>query len=146
MEKNQLRGFTLVELMIAICVITLLLLMGIVSFPYVLKKARDAKRKTDLRYIQNAFEQYYSACGNKYPVITPSAALTGSLTCATVTDTFITYPNDPLGSGYQCVSECSTSKYTVCPPVIGSQYLETESNCIPVTPPATPVCCVKNQQ
>lgn len=140
MKKNRTKSFTLVELMIVVSVITLILLMGILSFPYVLKKSRDAKRKTDLRYIQNAFEQYYSACGNKYPLITPDNALTGSLTCGSVT--LITYPNDPLGGGYQCVNECSSGKYTICPPQIGGKSLETEDTCTH----ANPVCCAKNQQ
>lgn len=57
--KNK-RGFTLLELLVVIAIIGILISMGVAAFSTAQRKSRDAKRKADVRSIQEAFEQYYA--------------------------------------------------------------------------------------
>ncbi len=63
-EKPQ--GFTLIELLVVIAIIGLLSSIALVSLNSARKKARNAKRISDLRQIQSALELYYSD-NNSYP-------------------------------------------------------------------------------
>lgn len=137
------RAFTLLELLVVIGIIAILISLGAVSYSTAQKKARDAKRKTDLHAIQNTLEQYYSVCTTN-PYIYPSLSgdLSGALSCATPSMTF-TYPVDPLGSKYRCVGTCDSTQYTICPPVVRTGHmLEADDTC----PTTGTVCCVSNQQ
>jgi len=54
------RGFTLMELVIVIALIIIILLVVLVNMSMQLAKSRDAKRKTDLRTMQKALEEYFN--------------------------------------------------------------------------------------
>lgn len=72
------KGFTLMELLIVIAVIGILISIATASYSSAQKKARDSRRKGDLKAMQNALEQYYSANSGQYPAGTyPN---TGALT------------------------------------------------------------------
>lgn len=60
------KGFTLVELLVAISIIAILSAIGMIVFGNVQMQARDSKRKQDLRAISTALEIYYNKNG-KYP-------------------------------------------------------------------------------
>ena len=60
------KGFTLIELLIVIAVIGLLSAIAVASLNISRTKARDAKRKVDLKAISQALELYYAAHGT-YP-------------------------------------------------------------------------------
>jgi prepilin-type N-terminal cleavage/methylation domain-containing protein len=60
------KGFTLIELLVVIAIIGLLATLATVSFSGSTKKARDAKRKSDLIQVQKALELYYDD-HNAYP-------------------------------------------------------------------------------
>ncbi len=134
---SVIEGFTLLELLVVIGIISVLIAMGAVSYSTAQKKARDAKRKGDLRVFQNCYEQYYSYNNNfKYPII--SASL--STNCGGTT---ITLPTDPkTGTSYVVTDyDSDGSKYTICSPVVsGTSRLETE------TCTSGSSCCVSNQQ
>ena len=139
-------AFTLLEMLVVIGIIAILVGMGVVSYSTAQKKARDAKRKQDLKTIQNAFEQYYSICNYKYPATIPTG---GNSLVATITNcpnlssdvNILTMPKDPLGGNYSCVGTCDTNQYTLCSPQVnGTSRLETET----CTNGAE--CCVSNQQ
>src|SRR5690348_7056671 len=53
------KGFTLIELMIAISIVAILGTVGFTAFNQSQLRARDAKRKQDLRSISQALELYY---------------------------------------------------------------------------------------
>lgn len=59
-------GFTLIELLIVIAIIAILISIGLASYSRAQAQARDGQRKSDLRNIQGALEQYY-ADFNRYP-------------------------------------------------------------------------------
>jgi len=64
-QKN-LKGFTLIELLVVIAIIGLLSSMAVVSLNDARKKARDAKRVSDMKQVQLALELYYNDL-DKYP-------------------------------------------------------------------------------
>lgn len=65
MKKNK--GFTLIELLVVIAVIGILASVVMASLNSARMKARDAKRKADMKQIQIALELYYDQVG-KYTV------------------------------------------------------------------------------
>jgi len=96
-------GFTLLELLIVIAIIGILTAMGTVSYSTAQKRARDSKRQSDLKAIQNAFEQYYSKNNGSYPSSCSVSAeyLPGGM------------PTDPkTGASYS--GGCSASGYCFC--------------------------------
>jgi len=114
-------GFTLLELLVVIGIISLLVGLGSVSYSTAQKKARDAKRKSDLQAIQSSLEQYYSICGYQYP----SPQVTGfiSIICSSPTTAIMpTVPVDPKDlTPYPCSGTCDKSGYKICTNSLESQ-------------------------
>ncbi|GAB4219133.1 MAG: hypothetical protein Fur009_3720 [Candidatus Microgenomates bacterium] len=141
------KAFTLLELLVVIGIIAVIVSFGFTSYSTAQKKSRDAKRKNDLKTIQNALEQYYSICSYNYPASLPSGGnkLTATTTnCPSLASSvdIITMPKDPLGGNYQCVGTCDSTGYTICPPTLSNgKYLETEDcNSTNLS------CCISNLQ
>ena len=63
---KEKKGFTLIELLIVISIIGLLATLSVISLTTAQEKARDAKRKDDIKKIQKALEYYYMDEG-EYP-------------------------------------------------------------------------------
>ena len=61
------KGFTLIELLVVIAIIGLLSTLAVVALNGAREKARDAKRKSDLKQISTAMEMYMANNGD-YPV------------------------------------------------------------------------------
>ena len=111
MEKkiigNKRKGFTLLELLVVISIIGILVALGAVAFSTAQKKGRDAKRRGDMKAMQNAFEQYY-AVNSTY-----------SATCSTMwtsTQSSGSFPDDPVPSK-DYFSSCATNPtplYSAC--------------------------------
>ncbi len=64
---SKSKGFTLIELMVAISIVAILATIGIVAFGATQKSARDAKRKGDLEDIKKAFYLYRASNGSFCP-------------------------------------------------------------------------------
>lgn len=64
MKKRQ--GFTLIELLVVISIISLLSSIVLTSVNSARGKARDARRRTDLKQLQTALEFYFDTNGS-YP-------------------------------------------------------------------------------
>ncbi len=63
--KNK--GFTLLELLVVIGIISILMALGAISYNLAQAKGRDSRRVSDMKAAQNALEQYYANTGFKYP-------------------------------------------------------------------------------
>jgi len=134
------KGFTLLEMLVTIGIISVIVSMGFVSYSTAQKKARDAKRKSDLKAIQNAMEQYYSICNYKYPVPV-SGKVPSSIVCIATT-IMSSVPKDPLlNTDYEMTQTVAEADYQICPPieVASGKRLETE-DC------TSKNCCLLNQQ
>ena len=57
------KGFTLMELLITIAIISVVMGFSIVTFAGSQKRARDGIRKADLRTLQTALRLYYNDYG-----------------------------------------------------------------------------------
>jgi prepilin-type N-terminal cleavage/methylation domain-containing protein len=115
MKKNKINnnwGFTLLEMLVVVGIIAVLVGLGFTSYSTAQKKARDAKRKSDLKSIQNALEQYYSICGYQYP--TPQSGVFVNIYCPNPTTAILpTVPVDPrTTTPYPC-NGCTSSTYTI---------------------------------
>lgn len=127
MNTKRIQGFTLIEMLIVIAVISILagiVLVGITGFQ---SSARDTKRIGDLRSIQNSLELYYTRCGF-YPQTVGSAGNTcgggtaiadwGDLTDAFVSTQIISgvekMPTDPKGDNeYQYGVDADGTNYVL---------------------------------
>ncbi|MFH1522588.1 MAG: type II secretion system protein [Patescibacteria group bacterium] len=63
---NTKKGFTLIELLVVISIIGLLSSMAVYAINSARVKARDTKRKADLKQVQLALELFYDN-NNTYP-------------------------------------------------------------------------------
>lgn len=117
------RGFTLVELLISVAIMSIIAAIGYVTYGQSQVVARDAKRKQDLRAISTALELYRQK-NNRYPcinstnlnwqttstgtnwitdVITGTAPCTGTVT-ELGTDYINKMPKDPSGTNDWTIS------------------------------------------
>lgn len=71
-------GFTLVELLVVIGIITLLMVAIFPNFTGARQRARDSQRKTDLKSLQTALDLYKL---DKKPPLYPSTGALGSSLC-----------------------------------------------------------------
>ncbi|KUK79566.1 MAG: fimbrial protein pilin [Microgenomates bacterium 39_7] len=104
---SKKRGFTLLELLVVISIIGILLALGVVAFTTAQRKSRDAKRRADIKSMQDGFEQYYA--GNN-----------GYGTCAAMqtSDNFPggppVDPKDAAPYVYNCTAPHSSFDYCIC--------------------------------
>lgn len=117
------RGFTLIELLVVVVVVGILATLSVWAYGDALKKSRDAKRMSDLTFIQNALEKYYYD-KNIYPVAssplmlgTPNAACLGadngfgSSPCANAYLEGV--PSDPLSPKSNYIYSVQNGAYVV---------------------------------
>lgn len=95
------QGFTLIELIVVIAIISILSALLMTNFVGIRERGRDAQRKADVRQIQSALELYRADEGS-YP--TSGLDLCGDGNSLTSTDGATVYmqevPCDPLGAEY----------------------------------------------
>ena len=105
------KGFTLIELLIVIAMIGVLSTILMVNFVGIRERARDARRKNELRQIQAALEIYRSDIGS-YPASlsscgSPFTSLDGSATYMTK------LPCDPLNGSYTYTYNPANGTYSL---------------------------------
>ena len=106
MKFKKNKGFTLLELIVVIAVISILAVILLPRFVRITKPANDARRLADIRTIQGYLELYYQQ-NRSYPVdLANSAGAFGSgNSCAGVCGVLIganvatSIPADPVESG-----------------------------------------------
>src|SRR3989344_1689786 len=84
-KKDGQKGFTLIELLVVIAIIGLLSSVVLASLNGARKKARDARRLSDIKSLQSALELYYDSNSNAYPA-TLAALVTGGQISVVPTD------------------------------------------------------------
>ncbi len=103
-------AFTLLEMLVVIGIIAVLISMAVASYSTAQRKARDAKRKADLKAFQNAMEQCYSVNSYSYPNITGGGTTSISEDCPSANGPDLTI-TDPTNKTYSVTS--SSTAYTV---------------------------------
>ncbi len=102
------QGFTLIEILVAIAIMSIVFGFIISSAGALQRKSRDQQRTTDLQNIQSALAQYYADQQN-YPV-----SFTTSIKSSNGNIYLNNVPTDPLGSAYSYTSQSSFSDTTSC--------------------------------
>ena len=101
MPRNS--GFTLIELIITITIVGVLSSFVLISYPAQQKRARDSKKKTEIKQFQIALENYANRNNGAYP----SQPTAGDI-CNKSGD--LNIPVCPTGHTYQT---SGTSSYTL---------------------------------
>lgn len=66
-KTKDVRGFTLIEIIVAMAIVAALSVSGALSYTNVLKRSRDSKRIADIEQIRSALEMYRATNGY-YPL------------------------------------------------------------------------------
>ncbi len=108
------RGFTIIELLIVIAVISILIGIALPRFKGMQEEGNIAKAKGELRTLQTAVESYYIHNNNAYPA-TGSVALETALAAATpsIIDHVPTDPFSGTGADYVYVMGGTNSKFYI---------------------------------
>lgn len=106
--KAMSKGFTLVELLVAIAIIALLTSVGLVSFSRAQQNSRDARRKADLQSLKAALEMYYDS-NNAYP--SGGYAVISTRLATLVSGGHIkALPTDPVSTRYYYYTSLSSNQ------------------------------------
>jgi len=77
--RHSIKGFTLVELMIAITIVAILAVVGFAVFQNVQRDARNAARRSDIQAIADALESRYVANTGTYPSLLGNMFASGQI-------------------------------------------------------------------
>lgn len=124
---NDRRGFTLMEILVAISIIAILTAIGIVSYGSVNRRSRDTKRKSDTEQVRSALEMYRTDNGY-YPAIGAGSWTNASGLSTVLVATYMpAIPSDPKSPDsvyrYKATNVSGGSYYGYCV----SAYLESET-------------------
>lgn len=142
---NKKRGFTLFELLVSISIIGIMVALAMVSYSSAQKKARDARRKEDIKSVQTAAEQYYSMANYVYPTST-AAPTTWTVGGRAVLEKF---PTDPKSTGWTGYTYNIGTTYCVCAAVESVSNGNSSNNSCNFASAAGgtgPYFCAKSQQ
>lgn len=95
--RINLRGFTIIELLVVIVIISVLSAFVIVPFTGAQKQSRDARRKSDVGQYRTALEQFANNNAMAYPSRTTTVSADGSL-CTDLGSNLASCPQDPRES------------------------------------------------
>lgn len=122
LDKN---GFTLLELLIVISIIGILVTVAVASYTSSQQKARNSRRMSDMKSVQNAAEQYYADNASAYPSATASFG----------TYLPVGFPSDPRPAPYTQYAYSTTTSggivvgYCVCARMEGTVGNATDNAC-----------------
>lgn len=109
------KGYTLVELMVAISIIALLFAAGVASYTKASQRSRDAKRKADIEQLRSALEMYRTD-NSSYPSTAGAwQDIPTTLDTALVSNYMPALPVDPQsGISYMYQSPIDAGTTTYC--------------------------------
>lgn len=119
LTKKTSAGFTLIELLVAATILSVLAMIGIVSFTSANVRARDGKRKADMEQARSALELYRSDIGYYPKSYSLSNASWNAMITIIATAGYLntTTLDDPKNTGlfvYQFSSDANGKTYQVC--------------------------------
>jgi prepilin-type N-terminal cleavage/methylation domain-containing protein len=81
-EDMKCRGFTIIELIVVITIMSILLVLGVVNLRGAQANGRDVERKQDIETIATHLEMFYTSgsdiiANGQYPSVDPSNSLIG---------------------------------------------------------------------
>ena len=121
---NKTEGFTLVEVLVVVTIISVLASIAAVSYSRFIKQSRDTRRKTDVEQIRAAIELYRNFKG-AYP--TPGMTFGSSSITDVVGGVTSTYlgkvPDDPMPTpySYYYTSADPYQDYVLCAYIEGGE-------------------------
>ena len=127
------KGFTLIEVLVAVTIIAVLVSIGVVSYASVNKRSRDAKRKGDVEQLRSALEMYRADVGS-YPDPSGSLSWTDAANLSTplVTSSYLpAIPSDPKSTSKYRYK--ATSLYVYCIEANLETETTTTGTCTPET-------------
>ncbi len=122
MTAKLQKGFTFLELIIVIAIIGLLTTFFISTSSGSTKKARDARRKSDIKQYQNALEVFASKNNTLYPSQTAVGGVQASTTlCSSLTLTGCS--EDPINANNPTIFYKYQTNGTGAGSITGTQYV-----------------------
>lgn len=117
-SQNGMYGFTILELLVVIAIISAIIIMGFSNYSGAQKRARDTRRKSDLKQIQKAlelFRQVQVVPAFPAPPLAPPGQCASSGPNCTGTIFMNVMPGDPNRtlSAYSYIRP-TTLTYTLC--------------------------------
>ncbi len=144
-SRQRRSGFTLIELLIAITIIAIIIGIGTLSWTKSQEKARDGKRKSDAKTIQQGLEEYFQT-NRQYPLAASCSNdasgnwLSGFKNVLTGTPTYLKdVPRDPANNAEfkYCYEPTTTNlKYNLYLRLENTADPDAESPLNPAPPPA----------
>ncbi len=117
-NKKKSSGFSLLELLVVIAIIAILVVIGVVAYSSAQRKARDARRRANVKAMQDGFEQYYADNGS-YSTASSCEAMKAN--------TY--FPSGaPAGAEYTCVAR-APGGYCVCADLDGTDGNSSNNSC-----------------
>lgn len=115
------KGFTLIEVLVAVTIVAILISIGVVSYSSVNKRSRDAKRKGDVEQLRSALEMYRA--DNGYYPNTGSGSWTDAsgLSTPLVSSYLPAIPSDPKSTQtyrYEATNLSGGNYYGYCVSVL----------------------------
>lgn len=131
------KGFTLIEVLVAVTIIAVLISIGVVSYGSVNRRSRDAKRKGDVEQLRSALEMYRADNGY-YPDPSGSGAWAdASGLSATLVSTYLPIiPSDPKLTQtyrYRATNQSGGQYYGYCIGAVLEAETSVTGTCIPET-------------
>ncbi len=115
---RRVAGFTLIEVLVAATIIGVLAAVAVSSYASINKRARDAKRSSDIQQTRSALEQYRSDNGFYPSVDTSGFGNVSDLTSYLVSSYMPAIPSDPQSPTqayyYYATNLSGTNYYGYC--------------------------------